>query len=381
MKICLKCNQNCTDAEEVCQRCGGTQFRYLGGQGGQRPPMAGQNLGVNRQRPPMNSQLNKNNQGNMNNMGATGAMGGQRPMGQNPNRVGQNPSQSQMGQRPPMSSQFNQNQGHGQMGQAGQVGQRPNGQNPNSMGQSQMGQRPRQNMNPNNQFSGQRPPVNGGMNNGMNNGMNENPFTDNGQNVGNMGNNRSIPMTQLQENDLPPKPDVQNLPPKEAKRVLKEWEKKVNMQAKENKKLAKQQQDAVKKVEALKKKGKPVPPELEQLAAGAAIEAAHKNSRNNVTNVRGQVNNNVNSQENQGETSGFEYTEETVMMTEWIKHLLICLIPIYNIIYLVKIVNGSSDSKPQLKEFAKLQLILIIAAVVIGIASGLIMNIVMSSMW
>ena len=90
---------------------------------------------------------------------------------------------------------------------------------------------------------------------------------------------------------------------------------------------------------------------------------------------------NVDSQENQGETSGFEYTEETVMMTEWIKHLLICLIPIYNIIYLVKIVNGSSDSKPQLKEFAKLQLILIIAAVVIGIASGLIMNIVMSSMW
>lgn len=106
-----------------------------------------------------------------------------------------------MGQRPPMSSQFNQNQGHGQMGQAGQVGQRPNGQNPNSMGQSQMGQRPRQNMNPNNQFSSQRPPVNGGMNNGMNNrmnnGMNENPFADNGQNVGNMGNNRSIPMTQL----------------------------------------------------------------------------------------------------------------------------------------------------------------------------------------
>ena len=56
-----------------------------------------------------------------------------------------------------------------------------------------MGQRPRQNMNPNSQFSGQRPPVNGG----MNNGMNENPFADNGQNVGNMGNNRSIPMTQL----------------------------------------------------------------------------------------------------------------------------------------------------------------------------------------
>lgn len=381
MKICLKCNQNCTDAEEVCQRCGGTQFRYLGGQGGQRPPMAGQNLGVNRQRPPMNSQLNKNNQGNMNNMGAMGNMGGQRPMGQNPNRVGQNPnrmgqnpSQSQIGQRPPMSSQFNQNQGHGQMGQ---VGQRPNGQNPSQMSQSQMGQRPRQNMNPNNQFNSQRPPVN----DGMNNGMNENPFADNGQNVGNMGNNRSVPMTQLQENDLPPKPDVQNLPPKEAKRVLKEWEKKVNMQAKENKKLAKQQQDAVKKVEALKKKGKPVPPELEQLAAGAAIEAAHKNSRNNVTNVRGQVNNNVDSQGNQGETSEFEYTEETVMMTEWIKHLLICLIPIYNIIYLVKIVNGSRDSKPQLKEFAKLQLILIIAAVVIGIASGLIMNIVMSSMW
>ena len=97
--------------------------------------MAGQNLGVNRQRPPMNSQLNKNNQGNMSNMGTMGAMGGQRPMGQNPNRagqnpnrMGQNPSQSQMGQRPPMSSQFNQNQGHGQMGQ---VGQRPNGQNPN----------------------------------------------------------------------------------------------------------------------------------------------------------------------------------------------------------------------------------------------------------
>lgn len=368
MKICLKCNQNCTDAEEVCQRCGGTQFRYLGSQGGQRPPMAGQNLGVNRQRPPMNSQLNKNNQGNMSNMGV---MGGQRPMGQNPNRMSQNPGQGQMGQRPPMNNQFGQNPGQGQsLGQGqSQMGQRPNGQNPN-----QMGQRPRQNMNTNNQFNSQRPPVNGG----MSNGMNENPFADNAQN---MGNNRSVPMTQLQENDLPPKPDVQNLPPKEAKRVLKEWEKKVNMQAKENKKLAKQQQDAVKKVEALKKKGKPVPPELEQLAAGAAIEAAHKNSRNNVTNVRGQVNNNVGSQENQGENSEFEYTEETVMMTEWIKHLLICLIPIYNIIYLIKIVNGSSDSKPQLKEFAKLQLILIIAAVVIGIASGLIMNIVISSMW
>lgn len=61
------------------------------------------------------------------------------------------------------------------------------------MGQSQMGQRPRQNMNPNNQFRSQRPPVNGE----MNNEMNENPFADNGQNVGNMGNNRSIPMTQL----------------------------------------------------------------------------------------------------------------------------------------------------------------------------------------
>lgn len=146
---------------------------------------------------------------------------------------------------------------------------------------------------------------------------------------------------------------------------MKEWQKKVALQAKENKKLAKQQQDAVKKVEQLKKKGKPVPPELEQLAAGAAIEAAHRNSRNNVTAVRGQQVMNGDTQEGTEAGSEYEYTEETVTLLEWFKHIVLCIIPIYNIIYLIKIVTGSKNSKPSLKEFAKLQLIFLIAAVVI----------------
>lgn len=378
MKICLKCNQNCTDAEEVCQRCGGNQFRYIGPNGEQqRPPMAGQNLGVNRQRPPMSSQLNKNRMNNSQ-AGTVGQNQGvnqngfnpQRPMGQRPNTQGfgaQRPQQTAQGQ-------MGQNMGQSQMGQS-QMGQRPRQlMNPNTrgnMGQNQMGQSMGQNQ------MGQRPNV-------SQRNVNDNPFADNSQNVQNgnvVTNNRSVPMTQLQEGDLPPKPDVQNLPPKEAKQVMKEWQKKVALQAKENKKLAKQQQDAVKKVEQLKKKGKPVPPELEQLAAGAAIEAAHKNSRNNVTNVRGQKVTNEAVQEGVETGSQYEYTEETVTLAEWFKHILICIIPIYNIIYLIKIVIGSKDSKPSLKEFAKLQLIFLIAAVVIQIAAGLIMNIVMQNMW
>lgn len=161
---------------------------------------------------------------------------------------------------------------------------------------------------------------------------------------------------------------------------MKEWQKKVDQQAKDNRKLAKQQQEAAKKVEALRKKGKPVPPELEKIAAGAAIDAAHKASRNNITAVRGR-NQGVTDESVDGVDS-FDGSEEgTVYMVEWLIHLLICLIPIYNLIYLIKIVTGSRNVKPSLKEFSKLQLIVICATLVILIAVYLIMSIVSSNMW
>lgn len=222
-------------------------------------------------------------------------------------------------------------------------GQRPpmqNGMNNQGMG----GQRP-QNM------SGQvqNPGVN--MQKPVNNMNNMNPGMDNMA----MGGQRPVAMTQPVEGDLPPKPDVSSMSPKDAKRVLKEWQKRVDKQAKENKKLAKQQQDAAKKVEALRKKGKPVPPELEQLAAGAAIQA----SRQRMTD---QTNENMGSPEN----DMVEATGEVVTMGEWIKFLLMTsLIPIYGFILLVLTALGKKDAKESMKEFAKAECAIFVAIFVV----------------
>lgn len=121
----------------------------------------------------------------------------------------------------------------------------------------------------------------------------------------------------------------------------------VDAQAKQNKKLAKQQQDAAKKVAQLKAKNKPVPPELEQLAAGAAIAAANEQARNTVVNVRGQGNQNVESFEDGAMDTAQETDAVTVM--EWAIHTLKTIIPIYNIIYLIQVVLGKKDVKESLK--------------------------------
>ena len=290
------------------------------GMGQRRPPMVSgmNNMGNGPvgQRPPM--------QGGMN-------MGGQRPPMQRPQGMGQNMG----GQRPSMQNGMNSVSGMGsqrpQNMRPGMSGQRPpmqNGMNNQGMG----GQRP-QNMG----GQVQNPGVN--MQKPVNNMNNMNPGMDNMT----MGGQRPVAMTQPVEGDLPPKPDVSSMSPKDAKRVLKEWQKRVDKQAKENKKLAKQQQDAAKKVEALRKKGKPVPPELEQLAAGAAIQA----SRQRMTD---QTNENMSSPEN----DIVEATGEVVTMGEWIKFLLMTsLIPVYGFILLVLTALGKKDAKESMKEFAK----------------------------
>lgn len=193
--------------------------------------------------------------------------------------------------------------------------------------------------------------------------------------------NQTLPITQLNDGDLLPKPNVGNLPPKEAKKVLKEWQKRVDAQAKHNRQLAKQQQDAAKKVERLKAKGKPVPEKLEYLASGALIEESNRQARNNVINVRGQESQ-LGSQRNQDNLSTQEYDEEsTVTVKEWTIHTLKTLIPIYGIIYMVKAALGKLDTKPSLREFCKFQSIILIIVTVLFIASTLIMQIIMSNMW
>lgn len=302
------------------------------GMGQRRPPMASgmNNMGNGPvgQRPPM--------QGGMN-------MGGQRPPMQRPQGMGQNMG----GQRPSMQNGMNSMSGMGsqrpQNMRPGMSGQRPpmqNGMNNQGMG----GQRP-QNMG----GQVQNPGVN--MQKPVNNMNNMNPGMDNMT----MGGQRPVAMTQPVEGDLPPKPDVSSMSPKDAKRVLKEWQKRVDKQAKENKKLAKQQQDAAKKVEALRKKGKPVPPELEQLAAGAAIQA----SRQRMTD---QTNENMSSPEN----DMVEATGEVVTMGEWIKFLLMTsLIPVYGFILLVLTALGKKDAKESMKEFAKAECAIFVAIFVV----------------
>lgn len=302
------------------------------GMGQRRPPMASgmNNMGNGPvgQRPPM--------QGGMN-------MGGQRPPMQRPQGMGQNMG----GQRSSMQNGMNSVSGMGsqrpQNMRPGMSGQRPpmqNGMNNQGMG----GQRP-QNMG----GQVQNPGVN--MQKPVNNMNNMNPGMDNMT----MGGQRPVAMTQPVEGDLPPKPDVSSMSPKDAKRVLKEWQKRVDKQAKENKKLAKQQQDAAKKVEALRKKGKPVPPELEQLAAGAAIQA----SRQRMTD---QTNENMSSPEN----DMVEATGEVVTMGEWIKFLLMTsLIPVYGFILLVLTALGKKDAKESMKEFAKAECAIFVAIFVV----------------
>lgn len=345
MKVCAVCSQNCTDAEEVCSRCGSKQFRYfdnngkqiqnggnsrMAGTNGQRPPMgAPQNRGLNGQRPPMRPPMQGQNMG-QNQMG-------QHPQMQGNTRTmqGQSMGQNQMGQRPPM-----QNQG---------MGQRPQMQRP---------QMPNHNMGQN---IGQRPQ----MQQSTNETIQENT-------------SKSVPMTQLNDGDLIPRPDVSNLPPKEAKRVMAEWRKRVAAQAKQNKKLAKQQQDALKKVEQLKKKGKPVPPELEQLAAGAAISAANEAARvNGQIKVRGQQDN----AELTDETTDTTYSEDSVTVQEWVIYMLLCMIPIYNIILVIKTALGKRDVKGSMIQFAKTQCIFIGLSIAAGVIFGLIAQIVASSMW
>lgn len=197
-------------------------------------------------------------------------------------------------------------------------------------------------------------PVNN-MNN-MNNMNNTNPGMDNMA----MGGQRPVAMTQPVEGDLPPKPDVSSMSPKDAKRVLKEWQKRVDKQAKENKKLAKQQQDAAKKVEALRKKGKPVPPELKQLAAGAAIQASRQR-------MMDQANGDMdNAADGNHETDMIGATGEVVTMGEWIKFILMTsLIPIYGFILLVLTALGKKDAKESMREFAKAECAIFIAIFVV----------------
>ena len=135
--------------------------------------MDGQNLGVNRQRPPMSSQLNKSRVNNT----QTG-MAGQNQGGFNTQRpMGQRPSNPNFGAQRPQQM----------------------GQNQNPMGQGQMGQRPRQPMNPTNRPNmnqgqmGQRPNV-------SQRNVNDNPFAvnnNNAQNGNTVVSNRSVPMTQV----------------------------------------------------------------------------------------------------------------------------------------------------------------------------------------
>lgn len=312
----------------------------------------GQNMG--QRRPPMANGMN--NMGNMSNgpVGQRppmqGGMGGQRPPMQRPQGMGQNMG----GQRPPMQSMNGMNMNGQNMGGQRPQNMRPGmgGQRPPMQNQGMGGQRP-QNMNGQAQNPGvnMQKPVNN-----MNNMNNMNPGMDNMA----MGGQRPVAMTQPVEGDLPPKPDVSSMSPKDAKRVLKEWQKRVDKQAKENKKLAKQQQDAAKKVEALRKKGKPVPPELEQLAAGAAIQASRQR-------MMDQANGNMdNAADGNHETDMIGATGEVVTMGEWIKFILMTsLIPIYGFILLVLTALGKKDAKESMREFAKAECAIFVAVFVV----------------
>lgn len=326
MRVCADCKQVLTDAETVCQRCGSTRLMEYTEDGHSPQPVRqntsgqnkGQNMGQNmgQRRPPMAN--------GMNNMGNG-------PVGQRPPMQG---GMNMSGQRPPMQNGMN-NQGIS--------GQRPQNMNGQVQNPGINMQKPVNNMN--------------NMNSGMDNMA--------------MDGQRPVAMTQPVEGDLPPKPDVSSMSPKDAKRVLKEWQKRVDKQAKENKKLAKQQQDAAKKVEALRKKGKPVPPELEQLAAGAAIQA----SRQRMTD---QTNENMSNPED----AEVEATGEVVTMGEWIKFLLMTsLIPVYGFILLVLTALGKKDSKESMREFAKAECAIFIAVFVVQIIIQMIFTIVAGMSW
>lgn len=372
MRVCADCKQVLTDAETVCQRCGSTRLMEYTEDGHSPQPVrqntSGQSMG--QRRPPMAN--------GMNNMGNNMGNG---PVGQRPPMQG---GMNMSGQRPPMQRP----QGMGQNMQGGQRPPMQNGMNGTNMGGMNGGQRP-QNMRPG--MSGQRPPMQNGMNNqGISgqrpqnmNGQVQNPGVNMQKPVNNMNNmnpgmdnmdmvgQRPVAMTQPVEGDLPPKPDVSSMSPKDAKRVLKEWQRRVDKQAKENKKLAKQQQDAAKKVEALRKKGKPVPPELEQLAAGAAIQA----SRQRMTD---QTKENMSNPED----AEVEATGEVVTMGEWIKFLLMTsLIPIYGFILLVLTALGKKDAKESMREFAKAECAIFIAVFVVQIIVQMIFTIVAGMSW
>lgn len=373
MRVCADCKQVLTDAETVCQRCGSTRLMEYTEDGHAPQPVrqntSGQGMGQNmgQRRPPMANGMN--NMGNMSNgpVGQRppmqGGMGGQRPPMQRPQGMGQNMG----GQRPPMQSMNGMNMNGQNMGGQRPQNMRPGmgGQRPPMQNQGMGGQRP-QNMN----GQAQNPGVN--MQKPVNNMNNMNPGMDNMA----MGCQRPVAMTQPVEGDLPPKPDVSSMSPKDAKRVLKEWQKRVDKQAKENKKLAKQQQDAAKKVEALRKKGKPVPPELEQLAAGAAIQASRQR-------MMDQANGNMdNVADGNHEADMVGATGEVVTMGEWIKFILMTsLIPIYGFILLVLTALGKKDAKESMREFAKAECAIFIAIFVVQIIIWMVSTIIAGMSW
>ena len=318
MKVCVRCSQNCMDTETVCQRCGSNQFKYY------------------------NSQRS---------IAKTQSLDGQNPQMVNQAEKSQTTQRQMMGQRP-------------QMMRAMQSTNQPIGQKPQTQIRQPNGQPNEQpNEQPNGQPNGQAHQI------------------QTGQSQNTKQSRISVPLTQVKDGDLPPRPNVDNLPPKEAKKVLKEWQKRVDIQAKSNRKLVKQQQKAAKQVEKLEAKGKPVPEKLKYLASGALIEEANIRARNDITQVRGQNINNNNFEAQRNEQHIDNAKIDIVTVNEWFIHTLKTIIPIYGIIYIIRAAFNKIDIKPSLKEQGKFQFIIIIASLVIQIAQALIAQIVISNMW
>lgn len=318
MKECRQCGQSVQDVETYCPRCGSgnlVQMQDINTRQPARPqPRPQQSFGN-----PQNQQNNQFRQPqqappgfrNPNAVNNRPPQPGQRPMN------GQPPMQGQPGQRPMNNGQMQGfNQGNNQGGQMPGYGQRPMNGQPN-----QMGQRPMQ------------PPRNQPM------GIDEG-FEAEAPKKGLFGKGKK------------------EKAPKEPKAPKAEKPKKLSRKEKKAQKLAEMQQ--MQEMQGMN--GFDDSARQEQVARQNAQARQFAPQSHNM-NV------------NDFETDAVGNFDEVVSVKEWFFMLLKMLIPIYNIVFLIKVLTGNTNSKQSMVNFMKLQAIMIAITVGFSLLTGLLVGV------
>ena len=319
MKECRQCGQSVQDVETYCPRCGSgnlVQVQDASRQVSRPQPRPQQSFGNPQNQP--NNQYRQPQQAppgfrNPNAVNGRPPQPGQRPMQGKPMNNGQQrPMQGQPMNNGQMQG-FNQGGGqHGQMPGYGQ--QRPMSGQPN-----QMGQRPMQP--PRNQMPG----------------LDESFTEEEAPKKGLFGKGKK------------------EKAPKKVKEPKAEKPKKLSRKEKKAQQMAEMQQ-------------------MQQMNEMNGFNQAEDNRMNNRQH-QGFAPQSHNMPVNDFENSGVGNFDEVVSVKEWFFMLLKMLIPIYNIIFLIRVLTGNTNSKQSMVNFMKLQAIMICIIIAFSVLTGLLVGV------